>query len=867
MNKERKFYKKVEYHRKVGAAVASTLLVLGIASTAVYPESHSKYWDDKPEVLSYGGTLHPTYKQDLDLYVLGNNPPPPDIHDANYQSNYQDVYFKFSFDRNEAVQEDVVDKYSIIVPKTACSIVNINGTETSSGEIVSNGKVDVTKYKNYRVTYDTASNDTTTVIMKCDVDKITDKKTNKLNVSVQIKETIGEGPQFLYQEGKFNRTLSEYYKNYPLPYTGLEWTDDYLVLPEDLLTRDPNFLSNLLNDPSDTAIKLRSYLPNNFNYNQSVNDLYTIFKNIWLQYVVGDSSKYAIYKAEIINYITNPYYDSDTIKAVEELLPGFRINEYNSYDATSDTYKNIYKYELVDNLVGYARTYRYKNGANTGLVYFSSADPKVIDSAFRYYIQNYIYPSNGSEKINPNAQLLLDYIDSYKQKNISYMDKDVNGNPTNPIPGLRYVEKSRVVDNLVYMEPEITLIPDLLNYAYNTINHIIRIPFGSKGSMLDMYIYGLTSIYEDALSDSLFKTITDDENQPVYQSVLKNNRSENPKKSFNDYFVYYDKVDETNEENNKYVLINVYSDGVAYNYVDVKILPFERTSNTTISIMIDPKEYEKQDENIEDTLLEVIKSLDKHFGSTEHDSWEANIGSPSVTNPIIGDSHIEIEYDENDPDIIVSILYNVDVPLPSVTPPSGDEPGEEDAFSPVPDIPSEDHQGTEEDDVALSPAPDEGNLGNENEEISDLPVGDNETDLDTTIPDEDETIPPTEKVEKTEVDEKTNKDTSNDILNSDSDSILNNKENTKEDALKLETENNPILKPESNTDSKKQITNSDVSDKVLETESEQVLSTTSNVDIGAPPSGGVNNTIDTGIEVVPSGLTNTINNTGPGLTG
>lgn len=389
MKKEKKFYKKVEYHRKIGQAIASTLFVLGIAAMSVFPESHSKYITSGQVELG-SATLYPKEQGTLtkdNFKLLGSKDtaPPPG---TNYNSDETYAFIKVSFTKN-SVDEIIGDSHDYVVKTPTCNIVYVNGTKIS-------GSV-----KEYTIPSIGKENQ---VIMKCSVKNNT--QGNNLKASIQIEETIKD-TTFTYKTGEFIESIDSYKDKYssdiPVPEPEIVKTKEYISIPTVFINEDSTYSTEFVS---------------------------------WLDMIVDDASYDETVKQNIKSYIRNSYSNLASLKS-DQSLPSIKFYHPN----TEGNKEDVYKLEIIrENLVGYAKTYQ-NHMANPNLMYFSSMDSKIVQDAFIYYLTHYKYP------IKDDAQLVLDYVDLMSEhKGLSYlMETDELGNLKYEIPGIKYEPEGQKV--------------------------------------------------------------------------------------------------------------------------------------------------------------------------------------------------------------------------------------------------------------------------------------------------------------------------------------------------------------------------------------------------------------------------------------
>lgn len=562
-------FKGSESRRKKNVVAIATIAFLSTMNLSVYPTTHSKYIDEGTRI--YSATVHPLYKGDVGLTLLGSGSKDelPDLE--AHHSTYKDAFFKFTFDQNDALTGTVTDTYEMqIEPSGACEILSTSTKGTFD------------KSKN-TITYTSAGTDTSEVIMKCSVSALSKDKQN-IQVGVNIKETIvkGEITKVIetYKDGSFTRTLEEYYKDYPLE-SKLRWSPTYIELPDTLpegffeqlkLGTLPNYLQQYLNGFDYDA----TFGGIDVNHLSIEEQLYLLFKEVWLKEIVSKT-----YGDALVDYVTKVY------KSGNDLFDAAVVNANNaSLRGLSGTQKetHVMRFDVLDNFVGYART-DDESAAKGNHMYFSTNNASNINQAFTYYLEKYAYLDGKVKPGTDNYQLLMDYINYFA--------------PNNGIAEI--LLNNRKVEGLTFTKEDgrLDIDPNILTMANGTLNKIIEVPFASPDMKADL-ADGLNKYASDILSSEAIEWIR--------TKVTTISNSVENKTAHEDYIAWYYPTG-----NNHYFLFHVTGDTeTSKAYVQVKSF----THQPSYDVDANRHSLSIEDEN----ALEVIKALDTYFGVPAHTS-------------------------------------------------------------------------------------------------------------------------------------------------------------------------------------------------------------------------------------------------------
>lgn len=524
----------------------------------------------------YESTIHSKYKGKFKISLYGENSSDP----SQSLSSSKRAYFSFNFNRNSVIVDGSLDTYKITLPD-GCVLDSLNTSISTGG--VRNGNI--ITYSNSP--YSKNVNNTNTIVMFCSVDKLVNSK-NQIDVSAKVEETIGE-KTFTYMDSEFEPIpLLEYYEKHPLAVTKIDWkwteNEKYLIIPSNVDIKNMRaYLPTDLTPLSRTnfpRVDLDGYLHfrDNAGKDTKLISVYNIFDTVWLQNIVTVGNPY---KDEIVSYVKDTYLDEASITDDTKKLPGLKVTKYPTTNGF------MWKYEIEENFVGYARTANVDFTENN-YMYFSTTDSNTLNEAFKMYLDT--YPYQGVDKTE-----LKNLVDQY-ENGVSDILKlaDVNGDIF--IDG-KLVFHYEASDNRLELVKEAEE-PDT----------IIHIPFNDEATMKATFESELKRIYSDLSESTITKINTDND---ILSSILKNSTLNSNKESYSEYFIVQD--------GNNYILINVYSDGIEYTCVTASILD-AKIKNDALSF-----EFSSKDQN---EVLGIVNALDEHLlGKKIHSTLPNNYDS------------------------------------------------------------------------------------------------------------------------------------------------------------------------------------------------------------------------------------------------
>lgn len=538
----------------------------------------------------YESTIHSKYKGKFEISLYDGE------DQSKPLSNAQVAYFSFKFDRNSVIADGSLDTYKIKL-QNGC-ILDYGRTSVSDGGVRNANTI---TYVDSPYSNDADAKNTNTVYMLCDVSKILDKD-NNINVSAEVEETIGD-KTFTYMDSKFTPIpLMDYYEKHPLEMKEnisiqWKWTENekYLLFFDNA---DLTKVSYLRTEEYVVPLKRSNFYSTLAGYLVFVDDngkettlksVYDIFYTVWLQNIVTNSTdSTSTYANEISTYVKNIYPNEESLKNASIQLPGLKATRY----PTTNGY--MWKYEIQENFVGYARTAAV-DFTKYNYMYFSTSDSNTLDEAFKMYLDTYPYQGVDEEE-------LRNLVDT---KGVSNILKLANTNGDIYING-KHLFHYDASDNRL----------ELIK------SNVIRVPFSDEDTMKTTFESELLRIYSEKLSTTAMDTIVASE--AVINSLLKNSTLNSNKESYNEYFIVQD--------GSTYLLVNVYSAGKDSTYVTVSTLD-AKLENDTLSFNISDKNQEN--------LLSIVNALDEHFigrkihsNLPSYDSYLIVTTSDDITNVV-----------------------------------------------------------------------------------------------------------------------------------------------------------------------------------------------------------------------------------------
>ncbi len=513
----------------------------------------------------YESTIHSKYKGEFEITLYDEENKKP--------SDWENAYLSFSFDRNSVIADGSKDVYTIQVPN-GCRIIREYTT-------ISNGGTRIGNAITYNTPYSSEEDNTNTIVMRCSVNQLVNNE-NKIIASVEVEETIGD-KTFTYMDGTFEQSLQDYYEKHPLPIQRVEWKqtadEQYLMLPiKNTITDWSTYLpvnKTPLTDWNFLISGSYAWFRKSDGSETRIRSSYDVFNIVWLQNIVASNNAYA---DEIISYVSKSYPDEASITNANIELPGFKTTKYPTADG------EMWKYEIAENFVGYARTAAVDFTKNN-YMYFSTEDTNTLNDAFKMYLDTYPYQGVDIEQIK-------NLVNQY-DNGVSDILKLIDTN------GDIYID-GKLVFHYEASDNRLELIKET-----NEPDNIVRVPFSDEATMKATLESEFAKIYENISINAIINSID------IMNSLVKNSTQNSNKESYSDYFIVQD--------GNNYILVNVYSNGIEYTCVTASILD-AKIKNDALSF-----EFSSKDQN---ELLSIVNALDEHFiGKKIHSSLPNNYDS------------------------------------------------------------------------------------------------------------------------------------------------------------------------------------------------------------------------------------------------
>lgn len=441
--------------------------------------------------------------------------------------------FRFSFQPSKILKEGETDSYTITIPN-ACFFEKVTvSPSTVLTEPSAHTRV---------ISYSKSSNRSVAnyIYISCAIDKSADV----LDFTSTVTSTIHE----------MNHTFL--YKKY-------SYKEDY----EEYLGR--------VNGTVESSGPITS---------TSADDLY----NKFLKWVSTYTAKVG-YNEAITHYLTQVYKNGNDLKNPDKFhaLEGFSI-EY-------DQKKNTYTFQVLNNFVGYARTYEQNKQSSTSVtyVYFSTNTKVRLNQALRHYLYTYLYPTSPT-----SASLVYDYI----LNNGGIYSVILNGNRMTGLSLSEY--HADTLYSTVRMDKSL-----LLSMALSVKEKMPCIAISDyDGMRYTNFRYALnTTAASLGISTDMAKTIYN--RADIASSATKNNTATTPS-SFTDYFIQQD--------GSRFLLIRVSSDITKEPlYNKMTITPITTVNGMGITFTnIDSSLKVHITYTNKSDVLQVVTQLNNYFGTS-----------------------------------------------------------------------------------------------------------------------------------------------------------------------------------------------------------------------------------------------------------
>ncbi len=320
-------------NKKIITILGITILLLTTILLTVFPTSHSKYIDIKPQALTFENNFYTLNKGNIDINLDGDN------------SKYDQMRVYFMFNRNDINPGTKKDVYTITIPNS-CTVNSIStkGTRNINGKTIT-------------ISYSNNTSDINTIYLDCAVNEDPNNdiiKNRQFDINVEIKEKVGSEASFVYVNGLYRassnnpETIDQYWERFLPPLDRLEIPKSGTVTPLSLYEQLKRFLNE-------------RYLP----------------------YILAGMSDLMF--VDDINKSVNDYIESYNPATHPELtVEDFLKMEKLGLDITDDGTQ--YTFMLEENFIGYALTFE-KNDLQT--VFFSTTNESIINNAFEAYLKHF----------------------------------------------------------------------------------------------------------------------------------------------------------------------------------------------------------------------------------------------------------------------------------------------------------------------------------------------------------------------------------------------------------------------------------------------------------------------------------------------
>lgn len=305
-----------------------TLMLFGATILASYPKSYPKYVDSGS--LVYKVNFYSLFKGDSYITEI-----------IKEDSTDTLAHYRFTFNRNDVVKDNTLDKYIITLPATCYYAPN--GIKASDGGKVLDNTVSYTS---------TAKGANNMVEFYCN---ITFNENDIMSrVTVLLEEKVKTEDTFLYK--RFispEMTKAQYYEL-------IEYVPDSERPIEDFM--------KLIVPDTETVEK--------------TNELYENWINKFAYKYSADIAP--LEEKTIINYVNN-YCDKTNV---------------TNCNVAGITYEHVdgnHVFTIDNSFVGYARTYNEKVLFDARILYFTSKDEVLMNKALTYYLSNYYEVDNKDE--------------------------------------------------------------------------------------------------------------------------------------------------------------------------------------------------------------------------------------------------------------------------------------------------------------------------------------------------------------------------------------------------------------------------------------------------------------------------------------
>lgn len=416
--------------------------------------------------------------------------------------------------------------------------------ECTFDDIISSGVKATINNTTRTVTFDTRPSDATRVLITCAIDS------NKDQVEFTAKNNeiiVDENRKLAYMKYSFKESYQDYLKRIAI---GIE---NPKVIP----------------------------------YSENIYDIFIKWITAYARSINRET--------EILDYVRNTYPNKAALINPDNFnaLLGFKI-EHNA--AT-----NEYTFTILDNFVGYARTYYGRPGGIAINLYFSTTDRDILNEAFKNYLNLYVYPGN-STTANNVYQYVIDKQGIYSI--IFYGNKNIKG-------------LELISHNTKTLDTQIKLTKDTISSGANDyIKSPPQVDFEAYKGMLVTFQTRLQNNYNNIALDTKKAIYLREE---IKASITKNctrdkdgNNVTTPPVAFTDYFIHQD--------GSRYLLIKIASDGKTYNTFEIDELSIPNGMNISFDNVSDTNLKVSIHYTAKEAVMDIVSYLNTYFKTSVTES-------------------------------------------------------------------------------------------------------------------------------------------------------------------------------------------------------------------------------------------------------
>ncbi len=207
--------------KQIKKTIVLMLILVCAINLAVYPESFSKYVDNKDKALVYQANLYQLHSGEIT------------IHDTYFKetSNYETARFAFHYERHGNILVDpntYLDEYQVKELPDSCKVTSIvSGNKQAVNNLISFKK-------------DEKENVPITVNVECNVEKITQNR--NLIIAFPIYEHVNDDDEsFVYKDVNIVMPVDEYFAIFKKPEAIRSDDLKTLIMPDNLKNKNAEF--------------------------------------------------------------------------------------------------------------------------------------------------------------------------------------------------------------------------------------------------------------------------------------------------------------------------------------------------------------------------------------------------------------------------------------------------------------------------------------------------------------------------------------------------------------------------------------------------------------------------------------------------